>query len=117
MRSFFFVSIVFNGAGVTGEINYLYNAAGVKLKKTVTSGTPTVTTEYLGGYQYKNNVLEFFPTIEGYVKNTVVSGVNNYDYVFNYKDHLGNVRISYTVDPADNVLKIMEENHYYPFGL
>ena len=24
--------------------------------------------------------------------------------------------MSYTVDPADNVLKILEENHYYPFG-
>ena len=30
---------------------------------------------------------------------------------------MGNVRLSYTLDPADNVVKIMEENHYYPFGL
>ena len=47
----------------------------------------------------------------------MVSGARKYNYVFQYKDHLGNNRISYTVDPADNVLKILEEDHYYPFGL
>jgi len=41
-------------------------------------------------------------------------------YVYQYKDHLGNIRLSY----SDNVLKngtiaqneIIEENNYYPFG-
>ena len=32
-------------------------------------------------------------------------------------NHLGNIRLSYTKDPQTNVLKILEENHYYPFGL
>jgi RHS repeat-associated protein len=30
---------------------------------------------------------------------------------------LGNIRLSYTEDPSSHVLKIIEENHYYPFGL
>jgi RHS repeat-associated protein len=30
---------------------------------------------------------------------------------------LGNIRLSYTLDPYTNDLKILEENHYYPFGL
>ena len=30
---------------------------------------------------------------------------------------MGNIRLSYSVDPSNNVLKIIEENHYYPFGL
>ena len=112
------VKIIFTN----GQIEYLYDAAGAKLKKTVTTNevapnSNITVTDYFGGYQYTNDVLEFFPTTEGYVKNTVVSGVNKYNYVFNYTDHLGNVRLSYTKDPADNVLKIMEENHYYPFGL
>jgi RHS repeat-associated protein len=60
----------------------------------------------------ENAVLRFFPTAEGYVKNT--SGV--YSYVYNYTDHLGNIRLSYGLD-ENNVLKILEENNYYPFGL
>jgi len=55
--------------------------------------------------------LQFFPTAEGY-----------YDYVgkkyvYQYKDHLGNVRLSYAKNPATQVLEIIEENNYYPFGL
>ncbi len=33
------------------------------------------------------------------------------------KDHLGNNRLSYTLDPETQQIKILEENHYYPFGL
>ncbi len=40
-----------------------------------------------------------------------------FNYVYNYTDHLGNIRVSYGLDPQSNVLKILEENHYYPFGL
>jgi RHS repeat-associated protein len=47
------------------------------------------------------------------VKNT--SGVLS--YVFQYKDHLGNVRLSYAKNPTTQVLEIIEENNYYPFGL
>ncbi|WP_349362212.1 RHS repeat domain-containing protein [Flavobacterium tructae] len=55
--------------------------------------------------------LEFFPTTEGY-----------YDYiskkyVYQYKDHLGNVRVSYAKNTVTQVLEIIEENNYYPFGL
>jgi RHS repeat-associated protein len=57
--------------------------------------------------------LQFFPTAEGYVKND--SGV--FSYVFQYKDHLGNVRLSYAKNPQTQVLEIIEENNYYPFGL
>ena len=33
-------------------------------------------------------------------------------------DHLGNVRVSFAKDPVDhNIIKILEENHYYAFGL
>lgn len=115
--------------GATGNIVYIYNAAGQKLEKIVNSLLPTATvttTNYLGGYQYQGvgtatPTLQFFPTAEGYVKNTVVNSTNNYSYVFNYTDHLGNVRLSY----SDNITKdgiitsneIVEENNYYPFGL
>ncbi|KIX22024.1 hypothetical protein SY27_04945 [Flavobacterium sp. 316] len=50
---------------------------------------------------------------EGYVKHEA----NNYNYVFNYTDHLGNIRLSYSTDPSTKALEILEENNYYPFGL
>ena len=56
----------------TGNIVYIYNASGQKVQKVVTENTTVTTTDYLGGYQYKNAVLQFFPTAEGYVKNTPV---------------------------------------------
>ncbi len=103
------------------KIEYIYNAAGVKVQKKVTNGS-IITTDYLDGFQYNNNFLEFFPTAEGYVKVTAMAANPNapsysYNYVYNYTDHLGNIRISYTKDPATGNLKILDESHYYPFGL
>ena len=77
------------------------------------TGIKTQTDYLAGGFQYKNNVLLFFPHAEGYVN--VID--DKYNYVFNYTDHLGNIRVSYGVDPSTSTLKILEENHYYPFGL
>lgn len=99
--------------GTSGNIVYIYNANGVKVRKIVTEGSTTQTTDYLSGFQYINDRLEFFSHAEGYVKSSSIK----YNYVFNYTDHLGNIRLSYTQDPATNVLTILEENNYYPFGL
>ena len=80
----------------------------------------TNTTDYLTGFQYKNAILDFFAHAEGYVKfnyGRVASPIFRFNYVFNYTDHLGNIRVSYSKDPSTKVLKILEENHYYPFGL
>ncbi|MGH2667495.1 RHS repeat-associated core domain-containing protein [Flavobacterium sp.] len=108
--------IVFNNDNNL-RIEYLYTADGTKLQKTVTQSGAALTTLYFDGFQYVDNVLQFFPHAEGYVNNTVVNGTNVYNYVYNYTDHLGNVRLSYGVDPATGVLKTLEENNYYPFGL
>jgi RHS repeat-associated protein len=109
--------------GAKGEITYLYNAAGQKLQKFVkdiVSNTNT-TTDYLSGFQYLNTTLQFFPHAEGYVHYTRPlsnSQLGSFNYVFNYTDHLGNVRVSFANDPLQgNVLKILEENHYYAFGM
>ncbi len=56
--------------------------------------------------------MEFFPTAEGYVRNTD----NVLSYVFQYKDHLGNVCVSYFKNTS-GVPEILDETHYYPFGL
>tara|TARA_R110002111_G_scaffold87841_1_gene137306 strand:- start:8566 stop:12435 length:3870 start_codon:yes stop_codon:yes gene_type:complete len=72
-------------------INYTYDAAGTKLRKVVSG----VTTDYAGNYIYKNNALQFFNTAEGYFNVTSTSGNVSGNYVYQYKDHLGNVRLSY----------------------
>src|SRR5690606_25456933 len=106
----------------TKKINYLYNSAGQKLQKKVTNGSNITITDYLDGFQYSHQLLEFFPTAEGYVKATPTaldpnSPVYAYHHVYNHTDHLGNVRVSYTKDPQTGILKVLDENHYYPFGL
>ncbi len=114
-------SIIFESGSV---INYIYNANGVKLIKKVNTVTAPqemlqYDIQYISGFQYRNDTVEgdelqFFPTAEGYVN---VLGGTQFNYVFNYTDHLGNIRVSYTYDQNDQQLKILEENHYYPFGL
>lgn len=106
------------------RIEYLYNATGQKVKKVVYPQTGSaVETEYLDGFQYsKANdtaavVLDFFPHAEGYVKVSGESTDYDYSYVYNYLDHLGNVRLSYGKEPNGDVVKILEENNYYPFGM
>ena len=101
-------------------IEYTYDATGIKLKKLVYDDTDHTSTDYINRYQYKNNKLEFFPTAEGYVKVIHDDGNLDYTYVYNYTDHLGNIRMSYV--EGDNsitnyhLIKI-DETHYYPFGL
>ncbi|WP_445456789.1 RHS repeat domain-containing protein [Flavobacterium sp. HNIBRBA15423] len=107
--------MVFNNGN--NKISYIYNATGQKVTKVVNENSVITKTDYLDGYQYKDNYLRFFPHAEGYVNVVDSHGVNNYNYIFNYTDHLGNIRVSYGVDPDTQTLKILEENHYYPFGL
>jgi RHS repeat-associated protein len=54
--------------------------------------------------------LSFFPTTEGYYD------YENFRYIYQIKDHLGNVRISYVKDDIKGI-KIMDKNDYYPFGM
>ncbi|MGG7036965.1 MAG: RHS repeat domain-containing protein, partial [Flavobacterium sp.] len=127
--------------GTTGTIEYLYNATGQKVSKKVTEGATITETNYLDGFQYQNNELELFPHAGGYIKPMMVNNVFTYSYVFNYTDHLGNVRISYSDIDKNGILgpgvfsggedlgcigsdcrvhfisSILEENNYYPFGL
>ena len=87
---------------------------------------------YRNGYQYETKPqtnggrgyaeLLFFPTAEGYVKAVYSENLSEhepafYKYVYLYKDHLGNTRLSYTLHPRTGKLTILEENNYYPFGL
>ncbi|MEO0902230.1 MAG: hypothetical protein AAFY00_09475, partial [Bacteroidota bacterium] len=101
-------NISINGNGNNGTIGYIYDATGAKLKKTVGSSV----TEYAGNHIYENGNLQFFNHPEGYV---TPDGQGGYDYIYQYKDHLGNVRLSFIDN--NGTTEIVEENNYYPFGL
>ncbi|OCA77931.1 hypothetical protein BBH99_10385 [Chryseobacterium contaminans] len=107
-----------NGTSAERNYNtqYIYSADGTKLKTEYTyysskSEMPLKrVSEYLNGFQYEDGGLQFFINEEGY-----------YDYaqkkyIYNYVDHLGNVRVSYARNSSGSA-EIIEENHYYPFGL
>ncbi|WP_298760642.1 RHS repeat-associated core domain-containing protein [uncultured Psychroserpens sp.] len=110
-------TIVKFGTANTKKITYIYDATGLKLKKIVTDNSNTTSTEYRGNYIYENDGLKFFSHPEGYVEPVGKS----FGYVYQYKDHLGNIRLSYSDTSGDGSinpnLEIVEENNYYPFGL
>ncbi len=100
----------------TGTISYIYDATGAKLKKIVTEGSSLINTEYTGNYVYKNGNLEFFNHSEGIVEKEA----DGYKYVYQFKDHLNNVRLSYKDTDKNGSIsqsEIVQEKNYYPFGL
>lgn len=103
-------------------IEYVYDATGYKVAKKVVTAGNVIVTQYIGGFVYQKvnsgtNSLQMFFTPEGYVKK---SSTGIFSHVFQFKDHLGNVRLSYTDANNDEVItaaEIIEEFNYYPFGM
>ncbi|WP_024770720.1 RHS repeat domain-containing protein [Aquimarina macrocephali] len=65
---------------------------------------------------YKNGALEFFNHPEGIVEKEA----DGYKYVYQFKDHLQNLRLSYSDRNKDRVItqdEIIQEKNYYPFGM
>src|SRR5690606_18075398 len=104
----------------SGTISYVYDALGTKLQKSV-SGEGSVT-QYAGNFVYAGSTtvqtLQHFGHPEGYV---TPDGMGGYDHVYQYRDHLGNVRLSYSdadlngsINPSTEIL---QERNFYPFGL
>ncbi|SFD51502.1 RHS repeat-associated core domain-containing protein [Chitinophaga sp. CF118] len=81
-----------------GNISYQYDAAGIKLKKTVTdntTSTPKITiTDYIGGFVYEQDTLQFLSHEEGRIRPVYMTGQPvSFTYDYFEKDHLGNVRV------------------------
>ena len=58
----------------------------------------------------KHPELQFLPTTEGYYD------YQKEQYIYQYKDHLGNARISFGRNTVGN-LEITDANDYYPYGM
>lgn len=107
-----------------GTIYYVYDASGNRLSKTIDelASSNDKTTEYAGNYVYHKNgsaasKLQFVKQPEGYIKYEN----DEFTYVYQYKDHLGNIRLSYADLNEDGSIdkdtEILGESNYYPFGL
>lgn len=75
------------------SISYIYDAAGMKLAKIANDNGSISRTDYLGGFVYENNELQFFAHEEGRVRKDYLG---NLVYDFFVKDHLGNTRMTLT---------------------
>jgi RHS repeat-associated protein len=109
-------------------IEWVYDAAGMKLRKIVKVGA-TIQYEqtYLGGLEYRKNGtgstrVEAVYHDEGRYLN-LNAEVNNtllWQKEYTIKDHLGNARITFTDKNGNGMVDIptdiVQENHYYPFG-
>lgn len=81
----------------TDKADYVYDAAGNLLARTIQVAGNTVTTTYANGFVYENRnntgqVLAYFPTAEGRMVNR--AGKLHYEYFL--KDHQGNVRMAFS---------------------
>ncbi len=119
--------VEFATQSMTGKyIEYVYDATGVKLEKRVQEENLSSLsyTYYQGAYIYEKSTfsspltLKFISQPEGYIEPDNQGG---FDYIYQYKDHLGNIRLSYKDSDGngsiDSNTEIVEENNYYPFGL
>ncbi len=99
-----------------GTIAVNYDAAGSKHSKV----SPEETREYLMGAVFVDGEIEAIHHPEGRV--VFMDGVVEYEY--SIRDHLGNTRVSFIdldddgiIDPKASGDELVQENHYYPFGL
>lgn len=75
------------------QLSYIYDAAGRKLcQKVEKSGVVLKKTDYSGEFFYENDTLKFINHEEGRV---VMTGTAP-EYQYHLKDHLGNVRVTFT---------------------
>ncbi|KXX71268.1 DUF6443 domain-containing protein [Flammeovirga sp. SJP92] len=99
-----------------GTVEYVYDAAGIKLQKIATINGVTKTTDYIGGFVYEDNELQFMHTAEGRALakgSGITSHTENQDFVqeYHYKDHLGNLRVA--VRPNSMYYEDFEDDETY----
>jgi len=94
------------------NISYLYSANGTKLTVTDTKNNRV---DYIGNIVYKNDKIDYIQTAEG---RFVYETNGSVHYEFYAKDHLGNVRATYTRSPIHpRNIHVTQLTDYYPFGL
>ncbi|MFC3813335.1 RHS repeat domain-containing protein [Lacihabitans lacunae] len=88
-------------------ITFTYNGASELIQRKSSAGD---TWDYANGIIYKNNVAYQIPTPEG----RIVNNAGTWAYEYEYRDHLGNLRVGYTKE--NGKLKINQLNTTDPWG-
>ncbi len=97
-------------ANVGDSIKYIYDATGVKLaQKVYKSGVLDKTTDYAGEFIYEDNVLQFVQHEEGRIVPNPINNGTDLQYQYHLKDHLGNVRVSFTTQPTTSLYQATME--------
>ncbi len=91
------------------NIEFTYDASGVKLRKYIEDSETT--TDYAGNFVYIDDQLAYILTSEG----RIVPLDTDYNYEYHLTDHLGNTRVVFLVD--DNEISVTQVADYYPFGM
>ncbi len=104
--------------GEENKIEWLWTADGRKLRKEVTVGGVLQTSKrYIRGVEIKNDELDAVYHATGRIK--YEDGDLRWQY--NIIDHLGNVRLVIEDKNEDGIVsnneEVLQENHYYPFGM
>jgi RHS repeat-associated protein len=94
----------------TTKATYTYSATGQKLHATQTGSDR----DYIDGIVYNNNTIEYISTEEG---RATPNGATAYNYSYDLKDHLGNVRVTVDKNPTGGAARVVQEDEYYAFGL
>jgi RHS repeat-associated protein len=101
------------------KIKHYYDGAGTLLKTIYYSSTNAVleTWDFNGGFIYKNGNLHEIQDDEGRIAYTAPTGGSGaiYAYEFNYKDHLGNTRVSFKANGSN--LEKTAETAFDPWGV
>ncbi|MEP1790270.1 hypothetical protein [Reichenbachiella sp.] len=110
------IKVEMNADG-SDRIEYIYDAAGIKMAQIVyEGGVETKRTDYQGAFIYESkdgeaSALQFIQHDEGRVVHhpEPVPGSQTFDYQYHLKDHLGNVRTTFkTTDDVDVSLATFE---------
>ncbi len=105
--------------GTGNVLHIIYAADGTKLRQ---KGIEVL--DYSTGYLYENGIMLYFAHEEGRCLRTATqqTGGNHpvlepvFRYEYNLKDHLGNVRVSFT-EGANGLPVVIQEQHYEAYGL
>ncbi|MBK6496874.1 MAG: RHS repeat-associated core domain-containing protein [Saprospiraceae bacterium] len=98
------------------ELRMLYDADGTLLqRKYIKDGVQVSKRDYLRGKEYKSDILESVYHSNG----RIIKDGSPYKFEYHIKDHLGNVRVTFSDDNHDGFVvgsEIRSRNDYYAYG-